>query len=236
MSHHARFRMPADYAEAVHIQHELAKEIRLEPLTAPPRLISGADVALLPGGNMAVAALVTVDRATTSTVEEVLCTGEIPFPYIPGLLSFREIPLLLTCFDRARLSPDIIICDGQGIAHPRRAGLASHLGVVLDRPTIGCAKSRLVGRYDEPGIDKGAAATLRHEGREVGRVVRTRAGVKPVFVSPGHLVTIGEAVALVLAAAVRYRLPEPVRRAHLAAEAEKRRLLRAGESTEAGTH
>jgi deoxyribonuclease V len=228
------FQMPADHAEAVRIQRRLAERVRLEPLEGFPRLVAGADVAFLPRRSMGVAALVIVDRATMQTVEEVRLPGYVHFPYIPGLLSFREIPLLLECFARARVSPDLIICDGQGIAHPRRAGLASHLGVMLNRPTVGCAKSRLVGRHEEPGRDKGEVAVLCHGEREIGRVVRTRTGVKPVFVSPGHLITIEEAAAVVLECTGRFRLPEPVRRAHLAAEAEKRRLPGGPETSEAG--
>ncbi|MBN2432891.1 MAG: endonuclease V [Acidobacteria bacterium] len=219
------FHLPADSDEAIRIQRALAGNVRLDPLPRPPRLVAGADLAFLPGRDIGVAAVVVVDLRSGQTVDEVIITRPVPFPYRTGLLSFREIPAVLDCLIGLHHQPDIIICDGQGIAHPRRIGLASHLGVVLNRPTIGCAKRCLIGDYIEPGPEKGATTPLLHQGLEIGRVVRTRTAVKPVFVSPGHRVTIEDAVAVVLAVAGGYRVPEPVRRAHLAAEQEKRRLL-----------
>jgi len=225
MSTPADFHLPADVGEAIRIQRILAGKIRLEPLPRPPQLVAGADLAFLPAEELCVAVVVVVDLQSGETVDHAGVTRPVSFPYRTGLLSFREIPAVLDCFARLCHEPDITICDGQGIAHPRRIGLASHLGVVRDRPTIGCAKSRLIGTWSEPGRKKGSMSPLYHQGREIGHVVRTRTGVKPVFVSPGHRVTVEEAAALVLAATDRYRVPEPVRRAHLAAEAEKRRLL-----------
>jgi deoxyribonuclease V len=130
------------------------------------------------------------------------------------LLSFREMPPLLEAFRKLRVTPDAVLVDGQGIAHPRRCGLASHLGLVLDLPTIGCAKSRLIGKYREPGLRRGSASDLRDGGELVGRVVRTRDGVAPLFVSVGHKISLDDAVALVLECAPRYRLPETTRQAH----------------------
>lgn len=157
-------------------------------------------------------------------VETRVATARPRFPYIPGFLSFREIPALVACLERVRVGFDVLLCDGQGIAHPRAFGLASHLGVLLELPTIGCAKSRLVGEYADVGPARGDHAPLVHAGRRVGDVLRTRAGVKPLFISPGHLVDIPSCRRIVLAAAPRYRIPEPTRQADIIAAAEKRKL------------
>ena len=137
------------------------------------------------------------------------------FPYVPGYLSFREIPVLLGAFRKIRRRPDLVVCDGQGVAHPRRFGLASHLGLVLGMPSIGCAKSRLVGDHDEPRRERGSSVPLIFEGREVGAVVRTRDGVAPLYVSPGHRIDVEGAARLVLSCCRGVRLPEPTRRAHM---------------------
>jgi deoxyribonuclease V len=147
-------------------------------------------------------------------VESAGVRAKARFPYVPGYLSFREIPPLLEAFAKLEAVPDLIICDGQGRAHPRRFGLACHLGVLLDLPTLGCAKSRLIGEHREPGPRRGAHTQLREGGEVIGEVVRTRSGVKPVFVSVGHRVCLETARRTVLRLAVRYRLPEPVRAAH----------------------
>jgi deoxyribonuclease V len=144
-------------------------------------------------------------------------TGPIDFPYVPGLLSFREVPLLLTVCEKLTEAPDLILVDGQGIAHPRRIGLASHLGLCLDTPTIGCAKSRLCGVHETPGDKAGSYADLFDKGEVIGAVVRTRPGVKPLYISIGHKTSQSSAIDLVLACCRGYRLPEPTRLAHLAA-------------------
>lgn len=137
--------------------------------------------------------------------------GPSPFPYVPGLLTFREGPLYQEAFARLPVRPDLLLCDGQGIAHPRGLGLAAHLGLLYDLPAIGVAKSRLVGSHRDPGVRRGCATRLEFKGREVGRVLRTRTGVRPLFVSPGHRLGIGAAARLVLRLAPRFRLPEPTR-------------------------
>jgi deoxyribonuclease V len=147
-------------------------------------------------------------------VERVWAAAEAAFPYVPGLLSFRECPLLLTAFERLTISPDVILVDGHGLAHPRRIGIASHLGLLLDRPTIGCAKSRLVGAYREPALRRGSRTQLRDGGETVGMVVRTRDAVKPIFVSVGHLMDLKSAVALCLRCSDGFRIPKPTRLAH----------------------
>jgi deoxyribonuclease V len=148
-------------------------------------------------------------------VEERWARGRSSFPYIPGLLSFRELPVLLSAVKKIRTPPDVILCDGQGIAHPRGLGIASHLGVVLDRPTIGCAKSRLVGSFGAVGEEKGSYASLEYGNFRVGAVLRTRAGTRPVFISPGFKVTYEEAIVIILNCVTKYRIPEPIRSAHL---------------------
>jgi len=149
-------------------------------------------------------------------VETVVAEEKTRFPYIPGLLSFREAPVCLEAVERLTGQPDLFMIDGQGVAHPRRLGLAAHLGLFLDKPTVGCAKSRLIGTYEEPGPEKGAYGLL-HDGPEViGAVVRTRSRVKPVFVSVGNKCTLEDAIRITLACAARYRIPEPTRLAHQA--------------------
>jgi len=136
------------------------------------------------------------------------------FPYIPGFLSFREIPPLLDIFKKISIVPDILFCDGQGIAHPRGFGLASHLGILLDIPAIGCAKSVLVGKYVEPSVTKGSSSPLVYQEQQVGAAVRTRKGVKPVFVSVGHKLCLDDAVKIILQCSPKFRIPEPLRLAH----------------------
>ena len=162
-------------------------------------------------------AVVVVSWPDLICVEQVTVEQPITFPYVPGLLSFRECPVLLEAFDRLNLQPDLIIVDGQGLAHPRRFGIACHLGVLLNVPTIGCAKSRLTGRADEVGIERGATAELFDADERIGRVVRTKRATKPLYVSPGHRIGIDEAARWVLQTTTTYRLPEPTRLAHLAA-------------------
>ena len=176
----------------------------------------GADVLYDPQSPQAdlYAAVVVLDVESLRVVEVAAVRARARFPYVPGYLSFREIPPLLDAFAKLEAVPDLIVCDGQGRAHPRRFGLACHLGVLLDRPTFGCAKSRLIGEYREPGPRRGAHTRLC-DGREViGEVVRTRSFVKPVFVSVGHRISLETARRTALRLAPRYRLPEPVRAAH----------------------
>lgn len=210
-------------AEAAKIQHKLASQVSLEPLDGPVDLVLGADVHF--AGDTAHAVLVLVDLKTLRPMEIVEAAAAVDFPYVSGFLSFRETPAILTAFGKLSARPDLVLCDGQGIAHPRGLGLASHLGLVLGVPTIGCAKSRLVGTHDPLPFARGSWVPLVYGGREVGRVVRTRDGVAPLFVSPGHRVDLDGAVEWVLRCCGRYRLPEPARLAHQAA---RRRSRQAG--------
>jgi len=213
------------YSEAVALQRELAGEVTLRGIPAAEvRRVAGADVAVSRRTNTAAAAVVVLDFPSLEVLEERVWRSELTFPYIPGLLSFREIPALVECL-RAVVAPfDVLLCDGQGIAHPRRFGLASHLGLILQKPTIGCAKSLLVGEFGTVGETRGDFAPLTHKGRRVGSVLRTQEGVKPIYISPGHLVDHRSARRIALLCATRYRIPEPTRRADRLAGEERRRI------------
>jgi deoxyribonuclease V len=211
------------YRQAVDIQDRLRPRLVREPLPVQPQLVAGADVAYSRRTHRVYAAVVVLALPSLETVETVGIARRATFPYIPGLLSFREIPPLLRAFERLTLVPDVLVFDGQGLAHPRRFGLACHAGLLLDVPSLGCAKTRLVGEHRAVATRRGASAPLTFHGEQVGAAVRTRGGVKPVFVSPGHRADVESAVDLVLALATRYRLPEPQRRAHQATVALYRR-------------
>jgi deoxyribonuclease V len=200
------FPTPASPSDAVQIQKQL-KDLVVRKGSVRPRIVAGADVSYK--GDVARAVFVLLRGL--ELLEKVVVDERVPFPYIPGLLSFREIPPLLSAWKKVRTRPDVIIVDGQGIAHPRRLGIASHLGLVLDVPTIGCAKSRLCGDYDEPPPERGAWSPLVHKGERIGAALRTRDGCNVVYVSTGHRVGLKSAISVVLACAPRYRLPEPQR-------------------------
>jgi deoxyribonuclease V len=203
-------------AEARRIQLGLRGRVSLRGGPLAPRLIAGADVAYHRRAPRLYAAVVVLAAADLSLVEESSAAGEARFPYQPGLLSFREAPAVLEAYARLECRPDVLLVDGHGIAHPRRFGLASHLGVLLDLPSVGVAKRLLVGEHAALGGTRGSRVPLRHAGRRVGEVVRTRTGVRPVYVSPGHRVGFERAVRLVLASSRGFRLPEPTRQAHMA--------------------
>jgi deoxyribonuclease V len=213
----------ASYREAVAIQNSLRSRLCLAPLARPLRLVAGADVAYSRASHRMYAAVVVVALPSLEVVEVARAVCRARFPYIPGLFSFRELPPLLRAFARLRREPDVLLFDGQGLAHPRRFGLACHAGLLLETPSVGCAKSRLVGAHGPLGAERGARAELLLDGGVVGAAVRTRPGVKPVYVSPGHLADVASAVDLVLATARRFRVPEPIRLAHHATTALRRR-------------
>lgn len=202
------------HAQAVGVQQALRPRLVAAPLPASPRRVAGADVAYSRRTHRVYAAVVVVELPSLETVETVGVARAAAFPYIPGLLSFREVPPLLEAFEQLAQAPDIVVFDGQGLAHPRRFGLACHAGLLLDLPSIGCAKTRLVGEHGPVPDRRWASTPLRVDRETVGAVVRTREGVKPVFVSPGHRADTRSAVDLVAALVGRYRLPEPQRRAH----------------------
>jgi deoxyribonuclease V len=199
--------------EAVRLQRRLCGRVRQRPLPARVRLVAGLDAAFPRDGSVCLAAAVLWDTHSREVVEQRVARHPLRFPYVPGLLSFREAPAVLAALGGLETRPDVVICDGHGMAHPRRFGLACHVGVLSGLPTIGCAKSRLVGEHREPAVRRGSRARLIDRGETVGYVVRTRDGVRPVFVSVGHLADLDSAVRLVLRCATGFRLPEPTRRA-----------------------
>jgi deoxyribonuclease V len=202
--------------EAIELQKQLKDEVRLVPLGREPSLIGGADVSMNRFAKEGFAGFVALSFPELRLVDHSVVKSTIPFPYVPGLLSFREIPMLLRAWEKLETKPEVLVVDGIGIAHPRRLGIASHLGLVLGIPTIGCAKSVLTGIYDEPGNEPGDTAPLTDPRTKevIGMALRTKAKVKPVFVSPGHLITLEESVELVRRCVMRHRLPEPTRLAH----------------------
>lgn len=204
-------------AEAMAIQERLAHLVRSHAFKANPSLIAGIDVSVQRSGKIGRAAVVVVTFPSLEIVEVKTAESATLFPYVPGLLSFREAPLAIKAIKKLSSRPDLVIVDAQGIAHPRRLGFASHLGLCLDIPTIGCAKSRLTGVHGEVPDDPGRYTYL-YDGKEIiGAVVRTRTGVKPVFVSIGHMIDLTSAIHWVVQCCNGYRLPQPIRLAHLAA-------------------
>ncbi len=210
--------------EAIDLQRRLASQVVLKPLPEKITLIAGADVGYSQRHNTAVAALATYTFPALEFRELVQLYDEISYPYVPGLLSFREVPLIAQTFQLLQEKPNVVLCDGQGIAHPRGLGLASHLGLWLNLPTVGCAKTRLVGRHGKVGPKKGQYCSLMHRNNRVGVVLRTRAKVKPLYVSPGHLAEVDSSRKLVVRCCLKYRLPEPIRKAHLTAQREVAKL------------
>jgi deoxyribonuclease V len=202
------------YKEAIEIQHHLASQVRFTAIRKKPKIVAGLDCAFSNDGKKIFAAAIVIDLSDFSVIETTIATRKVEFPYIPGLLSFREAPVCIDTIEKIKTAPDVFIIDGQGIAHPRRLGIACHIGLLIDKPTIGCAKSRLIGTFDEPGSKKGDYADLMDSGENIGAVLRTRTNVKPVYVSVGHKCTLDNAVSIVLECTTKYRLPEPSRLAH----------------------
>jgi deoxyribonuclease V len=202
--------------EAVHLQHALTPLVVVCPLKRPLHLVAGVDISYSKGDDRLFAAVVVMELETLEILEITSHVERATFPYIPGLLAFREIPPLLKAFQKLQLAPDVVVCDGQGIAHMRGMGLAAHLGLWLEIPTIGCAKTRLVGEYEPPPLEKGEQSPLLYKEQIVGAVLRSKKGSKPLFISPGHLIDNEASVALVKKCLGRFRLPEPTRQAHLA--------------------
>jgi deoxyribonuclease V len=206
-------------ADAVRLQRDLARDLVYDrPIDlARVRLVAGVDVSVKE--NVSHAAVVIMTFPELEVVETQHARMPTPFPYVPGLLSFREGPVLEEAFAKIEREPDVFVFDGMGRAHPRRIGIACHMGLWLERPTIGCGKTLLTGRYVEPPDERGASADLMDKGEIVGKILRTRVGVKPVFVSVGHLAELASATELVMRCTSKYRLPIPIRRAHDAAGA-----------------
>ena len=210
--------------EAVRIQLRLRERLELKDRLPKIRTVAGADVALDLGRSSAIAGVLVYRFPEMEEIECAWAERRITFPYVPGLLSFREIPVLLKAFAGLRRAPDLIFYDGHGYAHPRRFGIACHLGVLLDRPTIGCAKSILVGTAKEPERRVGSWTPLREGGEVVGAVLRTREGVRPVYISQGHRISLGRAIEFALDATDGFRIPRPTREADLFVEKVKRSI------------
>lgn len=201
-------------AAAIALQKELRHQIRTAPLSTPPKLVAGADISFDKYSEVVFAGFVVLDIDTLKVVAKSMVATTAKFPYISGLLSFREAPALLEAWEKLDVEPDVICFDGQGIAHPRRLGLASHMGLWLNRPSIGCAKTLLTGRFHDLPISKGSYVPLKDRGEQVGVALRTKDKVNPIFVSIGHLIELDAAIDIVMRCTGRYRIPEPTRQAH----------------------
>lgn len=208
--------------QAIIIQENLRGQVITEDAFPPLRTVAGVDVGFEEEWTITRAAVVVLSYPQLDVVEQNIARLPTSFPYVPGLLSFREIPAVLEALDGLRALPDLVICDGQGIAHPRRMGIASHLGVITGLPTIGAAKKRLFGHHGEVPLERGGWVALRHKHETIGAVLRTRAGVKPIYVSPGHKISLATAIEVVLSCTPKYRLPETTRHAHRLASPPRR--------------
>jgi deoxyribonuclease V len=205
------FTWPDTISEAKTVQSALQDKVKIIPLQKTPKYIAGVDASFPENQVLAVASLYRYPEL--SLAEEAVAMREVSFPYVPGFLSFREGPAIIDAIKKLTVKPDLILVDGQGIAHPKGLGIASHIGVLAGIPTIGCAKSRLVGKYKEPGLRKGAWSHLQYNGKIVGAVLRTRDHVRPLFISPGHRIDLKTSIEIVLECTGKYRIPEPLRRA-----------------------
>jgi deoxyribonuclease V len=205
-------------AEAAKIQKDLKERISQVNGFDKIERVGGVDVSYKKGSAKATAAIVVLSFPGLEVLEIQVKEGEVSFPYVPGLFSFREIPLLIPVLEKIKTTPHLMLVDGQGIAHPQRMGLAAHLGILIDIPTIGCAKSRLLGTHEEPPKEKGAYTYLYDKAEVIGAVVRTRTNISPVYVSPGHKISLNTAVELVLKCTPKFRIPEPLRAAHIACQ------------------
>lgn len=201
-------------AQAIDLQRQLADRVSFGPLAETVRSVGAADVTFCPNGKNAIAVVVVLSFPGLEPLDRAEAIVPVEFPYVPGLLSFRELPAVLAAYRRLATEPDVLMADGQGFAHPRRFGLACHLGVSLDTPTIGCAKSRLIGTYRQPGIRKGCCCRLMDGDEQIGAVVRSRTAVKWLYVSVGHKIELQQAIRIVLRCCDRYRLPKPAHMAH----------------------
>ena len=221
--------------EAVELQKRLREQVRVEPLKHEAQLVAGCDISFNKFSEIVYAGIVVLRLPDLEIVDRATAITQITFPYIPGLLSFRETPALLEAWEKLNTSPDVVMLDGQGLAHPRRFGIACHFGLITERPTVGCAKTVLVGQYDEPGERAGSYSLMTHKGETIGAAVRTKDHVAPVYISVGNLIDLSGAINLALqcvkgyashaeseslfeskpASKSRYRIPEPTRQAHL---------------------
>jgi deoxyribonuclease V len=229
-------------SEAVELQKRLRKEVRIEPLKQAPHTVAGCDISFNKFSDTVYAGIVVLRLPELEIVDQAIAITTVNFPYIPGLLSFRETPALLEAWEKLKTAPDVVILDGQGVAHPRRFGIACHFGLLTGTPALGCAKTVLVGKYDEPAREAGNYSLMTHKEETVGAAVRTKNGVAPVYISVGHLIDLPGAIDLALSCVKgyspagpggnlfdtgppsksKYRIPEPTRQAHLLVNALRR--------------
>ena len=209
-----RHAWPATAEEATVIQQQLRTEIITEDQLGTVQLVAGVDVGFEAEGTITRAAIAVLSFPELQLVEHAIARRPTTFPYIPGFLSFREIPAVLDALEQITTPPDLLLCDGQGIAHPRRMGIAAHIGLLVDLPAIGVGKSLLVGKHDEVPDERGAWQPLRHQGETVGAVLRTRVGTKPLYISLGHRISLLTAIDYVMRCTTKWRLPETTRHAH----------------------
>ncbi|MDJ1496616.1 deoxyribonuclease V [Cytophagaceae bacterium DM2B3-1] len=205
--------------EAIALQKELRTQIQLTRLDKEIRYVAGTDISFNKFSDTVYAGIVVLDLTTLQEVARSIVVTETHFPYVPGLLSFREIPALLQAWEQLTFKPDLLIVDGHGIAHPRRLGIATHLGLALDMPTIGCGKSRLTGTYTLPDNEPGSTSPLWDRQDQIGIVLRSKRNTLPLFISPGHKITFAESVTIVQKCITKYRLPETTRKVHDAVNA-----------------
>ncbi len=205
------------FKEAIALQKTLAAQVRIQPLPTALKIIGAADISYCSHAGLLIAVIVSLRWPGLDLVESVHYACREGFPYVPGLLSFREVPPLIEAYRKIRQKPDVLLCDGQGIAHPRKLGFAAHLGLCLGIPTVGCAKNRLCGVHESLTLRKGSSEPLLVNGEQVGIVFCSRDGVKPIYISPGHLSDIASSEWLISRCLRRYRIPEPLRLAHLEA-------------------
>ncbi|MEW6491801.1 MAG: deoxyribonuclease V [Cyanobacteriota bacterium] len=211
MKIHRHHQWPTTVEEAIAIQKQLQSEVILEDQLGEVQYVAGVDVGFEDDYAISRAAVAVLSFPDLQLVEHTIARRPTTFPYIPGFLSFREVPVVIDALEKVNTMPDLILCDGQGIAHPRGFGLACHLGVLVDMPTIGVAKSLLVGKHDELPLEKGSWQPLQYRGKTVGVVLRSRTGVKPLYVSPGYRISLPTAIDYVLRCLTKYRLPETTR-------------------------
>ncbi len=209
-----RHAWPQTSEAAIAIQQQLRDQVITQDRLGTVNLVAGVDVGFESGGAITRAAVAVLSFPDLKLVEQAIARLPTSFPYVPGLLSFREIPAVLEALAQLQTPPDLLLCDGQGIAHPRRLGIASHIGLLVDLPTVGVGKSLLVGKYEEPPNDRGAWTPLHHRGETIGAVLRTRPGTKPLYISSGHRVSLPTALDYVMRCTTKFRLPETTRFAH----------------------
>jgi deoxyribonuclease V len=222
--------MPLDYnhltpQQAVAIQKELRQQLNLSPLQKEIITIGGADISFNKYSTTVYAGIVVLQFPSLQVVETKAVVDTTEFPYIPGLLAFREVPALSKAWEALATKPDVLVLDGHGIAHPRRMGIATHFGLVMQTPTIGCAKSVLTGKYTEPPNEAGRYTDLIHQNEVIAKVLRTKRNTKPVFVSPGNLISMEQSLDIIIQCMRKYRIPEPTRFAHNFVNEERRKYM-----------